>query len=87
MRRLGAIAFVLALIQVPAFASTMVLCRDGRWVRSGTAACRSRGGYMTPRASRPGPAGGLARARCRDGSIQPAGRRTCSRNGGVVHWM
>ncbi len=82
----------LALAQLPAFAQpARVMCRDGSWVTSGKA-CRHRGGTMPPPAYgyggfRHGPGARPALARCRDGSMQYASRRTCRYNGGVRNWM
>lgn len=86
MRRVAAIILALGLAQVPAFAeSARVMCRNGTWVRDARA-CRHRGGVVAPhvyrRSARRPPL-----ARCRDGSVQSASRRTCKRRGGVAYWM
>ncbi len=84
MRRLAAIVLALGLAQVPALAAgRRVMCRDGTWVRS-SKACRHRGGVVA-RAYRPTATRPLAK--CRDGSVQVASKKTCKRRGGIAYWM
>ena len=82
IRRLGMIA-VLMLGSVPAFASTHLVCNDGRVVRGHGKACKNHGGvaYALPKKSaRPV-------AQCGDGTVTRNGYNACLYHGGVVRWL